>query len=205
MEILGRKIAMTQIFSKNGKRIPVTVIKTGPCVIVRKKSPEKDGYSALQVGYEEIPPSRKTKPILGNMKAAGTRAFRILREVKVENSNDELGKELTVGMFKEGDILTITGRSKGKGFAGVVKRHHFAGGVASHGSMFHRAPGSLGTHTYPGRTIKGKRLMGHMGNVRVTIKRVKVVHVDEAKNLLIVKGPVPGARHSLLLLNKSNG
>ena len=205
MEILGRKVAMTQIFSKDGKRIPVTVIKTGPCVVVQKKTPEKDGYSAIQVGFEEIPPSRKTKPILGHTKAAGSKAFRILHEMKVENSTDELGKELTVGMFKEGDILTITGRSKGKGFAGVVKRHHFAGGAGSHGSMFHRAPGSMGTHTYPGRTIKGKKLMGHMGNVRVTIKRVKVVHVDEAKNLLVVKGPVPGARHSLVLLNKSNG
>ena len=207
--LLGRKIGMTQVFSQDGRRIPVTVIQAGPCVVVQKKTTEKDGYSALQLGFEEIHPRKMTKPLLGHMKASGGKLFRILWEVRTEGvsleSSDGVGKEVTVGIFKVGDVLTIIGRSKGKGFAGVVKRHHYAGGAATHGSMSHRAPGSLGTHTFPGRTIKNKTLMGHMGDERVTVKKVQVIEVNATKNLLLVKGPLPGAMRSLLLLRKRQG
>lgn len=202
--LLGRKIGMTQIFSRTGARIPVTVITAGPCVVVRKKTVEKDGYTSLQLGYDEIPPAKATKSIAGNCKAAG-RIFRIFREVRDGDSSVEVGKTLTVGIFKAGDVVSIVGTSKGKGFAGVVKRHHFAGGPASHGSMFHRAPGSMGMHTFPGRTLKGKRLMGHMGSARVTVKRAEVILVDESQNLLAVRGSVPGARRSLLVVKKHAG
>ena len=207
--LIGRKVGMTQIFSQDGIKIPVTVIEAGPCVVVHKKTPEKDGYAAFQLGFDEIHPRKTTKAMLGHMKPVGGKAYRILREVRIDrdvpDASDVVGKGVTVGIFKAGDLLTITGRSKGKGFAGVVKRYHYSGGPATHGSMFHRAPGSLGTHTFPGRTIKNKTLMGHMGAAQVRIKKVEVIEVNEAENILLVRGPVPGARRSLLLLEKSNG
>ncbi len=195
---------MTQIFSDAGEKVPVTVIEAGPCVVVQKKVRAKDGHDAIQVSFGERVPTKASKPVLGHAKASGGKVFRLLHEFRGEFP-DEVGQALTVGVFKAGDRLTIVGKSKGKGYAGGVKRHHFKGGPASHGSMFHRAPGSLGMHTFPGRTLKGKRLTGHMGDARVTVKGVEVVKVDEAHNLLIVKGPVPGARRSLVFMRKVAG
>ncbi|OQX56866.1 MAG: 50S ribosomal protein L3 [Thermotoga sp. 4484_232] len=201
--IIGRKVGMTQIF-KDNKAIPVTVIKAGPCVVVQKKTVETDGYNALQLGFEEIPEKKVNKPLLGHFKKFGVKPFRILKEFRVENVDEfEIGQEINVSMFKEGDIVDVTGWSKGRGFAGAMKRWGFRGGPKSHGSKFHRQLGSVGQHTEPAKIWKGKKMPGRYGNERVTIRNLEVVEVDTENNLLVVRGGVPGARGGLLLIRSA--
>ena len=201
--IIGRKVGMTQIF-KDNKAIPVTVIKAGPCVVVQKKTVETDGYNALQLGFEEIPERKVNKPLLGHFKKFGVKPFRILKEFRVENVDEfEIGQEINVSMFKEGDIVDVTGWSKGRGFAGAMKRWGFRGGPKSHGSKFHRQLGSVGQHTEPAKIWKGKKMPGRYGNERVTIRNLEVVEVDTENNLLVVRGGVPGARGGLLLIRSA--
>ncbi len=199
--ILGKKLGMGQVFSEDGQVIPVTAIQAGPCVVTQVKTKENDGYNAVQLGFGEA--KHLNKPMKGHLKNLG--AFKYLREVRVEDTSDiKPGSVVDVGIFQPGELVKVTGTSKGKGFAGVVKRHGFAGGPKSHGqSDRHRAPGSIGAGTDPGRVIKGLRMAGHMGNRRVTVRNLEVVKVDPEANLLLVKGAVPGARNALLLIQKA--
>ena len=198
--LIGRKLGMSQVFREDGAVIPVTAIEAGPCTVVQVKTREKEGYSAVQMGFGEK--KRLTSPEKGHLKGLGS--FRHLREFRVgEGVGIEVGQKFDVGLFKPGDIVDVTGTSKGKGFAGVVKRHHFAGGPKTHGqSDRHRAPGSIGSTTTPGRVYKGKRMAGRMGNARVTVQGQEVVQADPARNLLLVRGAVPGHQNSLVLIQK---
>jgi large subunit ribosomal protein L3 len=203
--IIGRKVGMTQVYAEDGRAFPVTVIQAGPCVVVQRKSKDKDGYAAIQVGLVE---ARKvkgvTKAMKGHFDKAGLPPCRVLREFRMDDAAElKVGDKLSVEQFAAGDELTVTGTSRGLGFQGVVKRHHFRGGAATHGSMFHRAPGSIGASAFPSRVLKGMRAGGHMGSERVTIKSVKVVRVDAPNNLLIVRGSVPGAGGSIVVIRKS--
>ena len=203
--IIGRKVGMTQVYEGDGRAIPVTVLQAGPCVIVQRKSKEKDGYSAVQLGLvEERKVKRVTKPLKGHFDKAGLPPCRVLREVKVEDGAElKVGDKVSVGVvFAPGDTVRITGISKGKGFQGVVKRHHFRGGAATHGSMFHRAPGSIGSSAFPSRVLKGMRAAGHMGQDQVTVRNVRVVRVDAEQNLLIVRGAIPGAGGGYVVIRK---
>jgi len=199
--ILGKKIGMTQIFDETGQAIPVSVIEAGPCVVTQVKTPEKDGYVAVQVGFEEISPKRVNKPMKGHFKKANVPPMRYLREVPVDDiSTLSVGATIHVAdVFKPGDKVKVTGTSKGRGFQGVVKRHHFHGGPQSHGSMIHRKPQSSGA-TDAARTFKGVKKPGHMGAERVTQKGLTVVRVDAERNLLLVRGAVPGANGGLLII-----
>ncbi len=199
--ILGRKIGMTQIFDETGQAIPVSVIEAGPCVVTQIKTPEKDGYVAVQVGFGEVSPKRVNKPMKGHFKKANVSPMRYLREVPVTDlSGLSVGSEIRVAdVFKAGDKVKVTGTSKGRGFQGVVKRHHFHGGPQSHGSMIHRKPQSSGA-TDAARTFKGVKKPGHMGAERVTQKGLTVVRVDAERNLLLVRGAVPGANGGLLYI-----
>ena len=206
--IIGKKIGMTQVFATDGTVTPVTVLKAGPCVVVQRKNVNTDGYDAVQLGLvEDRPPRRVNKPIEGHFKRAGVPPTRILREVRIEKGEDStsVGDKILVNQFNENDLVDVIGTSKGRGFAGFVKRHGFHGGRATHGSMFHRAPGSIGASAYPSRVIKGTRMAGHMGNARTTLKNLKVVAVDEEKNLLMVRGAVPGPNGSYVLIKKAQG
>jgi len=203
--IIGKKVGMTQVFQEDGRALPVTVIQAGPCVVVQRKSVQKDGYSAVQLGLVE---SRKvksvTKPMRGHFAKASLPPCKVVREVRVEDGDEaKVGDKVSVALFAPGDTIAVVGISKGKGFQGVVKRHHFAGGDASHGSMFHRAPGGIGASAYPSRVLKGMRAAGHMGSDRVTVKNLTVVRVDEENNLLVVKGAVPGAGGSYIVIRKN--
>jgi large subunit ribosomal protein L3 len=204
--LIGKKLGMTQTFDPQGNVIPVTVIKAGPCTVIQLKTKAKDGYEAVQLGFvEERGLKRATKPRIGHFKKAGIPPVRVLREFRFAAASPlKEGDQVLVDIFKEGDTVHISGTSKGKGFAGVVKRHHFRGGDAAHGSMFHRAPGSIGASSYPSRVIKGMRMGGHMGQDRVTVSGLQVVRTDPEQNLLIVKGAVPGARGCYLLILKDN-
>ncbi len=199
--ILGKKIGMTQIFDETGQAIPVSVIQAGPCVVTQVKTPEKDGYVAVQVGFGEISPKRVNKPMKGHFKKANVPPMRTLRELPVDDvSGLSVGTEIRVAdVFKPGDRVKVTGISKGRGFQGVVKRHHFHGGPQSHGSMIHRKPQSSGA-TDAARTFKGVKKPGHMGAERVTQKGLTVVRVDAERNLLLVRGAVPGANGGLLTI-----
>ncbi|MDI3529723.1 MAG: large subunit ribosomal protein [Thermoanaerobacter sp.] len=202
--ILGRKHGMTQIFDEKGEVIPVTVIEAGPCVVVQKKTVETDGYNAIQVGFGDVKEKRLTKPLIGHFKKAGVPFKRYLREFRLDDvSGYEVGSEIKVDIFKPGDRVDVTGISKGKGFAGVVKRYGANRGPMSHGSKYHRRVGSMGATTDPGRTFKGKIMPGHMGHERVTIQNLEVVKVDPELNLLLVKGSVPGPKGSLLIIKDS--
>lgn len=203
--ILGKKVGMTQIFDETGKVIPVTVIEAGPCYVTQIKTADSDGYAAVQVGFDEVKPARLTKPELGHLKQSGTPALRHLREFPVEDGEEfELGQRLDVSLFESGDIVDVTGTSKGKGFAGTIKRHNFSRQRATHGqSDRERAPGSLGAGTTPGRVFKGKRMAGHMGDERVTVQNLQVVLVDPERNLLAIKGAVPGAKEGLLIIREA--
>ncbi len=200
--MIGRKIGMTQLFQNDGE-VVVTAIEAGPCLVTQVKTEAKDGYDAVQLGFGDA--KRVNSPQKGHLK--GTGQFKYLREFSVEDVNSvQVGQKFDVGMFKPGDLLDVTGISKGKGFAGVVKRHHFAGGPKTHGqSDRHRAPGSIGATTSPGRVLKGTRMAGHMGNKRVTVRNLKVLDVDVARHLLLVKGAVPGSKKGLLLIEKAGG
>lgn len=199
--LIGKKLGMASIFRGDGAMIPVTVLKAGPCRVVQKKVVEKDGYNAVQLGFESVK-KNVNKPLKGHMERAGCGYFRILREFRVDNPDEvNVGDEIKVDIFEVGKRVKITGYSKGRGFAGVIKRHGFGGGPATHGSMFHRAPGSIGASAFPSRTIKGKKLPGHMGNERVTIKGLEIVDVKKDQDLLIVKGAVPGPNGGIVLIN----
>ncbi len=202
--IIGRKVGMTQAYQEDGRAVPVTVLEAGPCVVVQRRSKDKDGYSAVQLGFVEARKvKRVTKPMKGHFDKAGLPPCRVLREFRVDDGAEvKVGDKVSVALFAPGDKITITGVSKGKGFQGVMKRHHFRGGAATHGSMFHRAPGSIGASAYPSRTLKGMRAAGHMGTDRVTVKNVTIVRVDAENNILVVKGAVPGASGGYLVIRK---
>lgn len=203
--LIARKIGMSQQFDDAGNVVPVTVLKAGPCTVIQKKTAEKDGYVAVQLGFVEERAVRKPlKPQTGHFKRAGVPVVRKLQEVGCSDpAAVKEGDQVLVDIFEVGETIHVVGTSKGKGFAGVVKRHHFAGGDAAHGSMFHRAPGSIGASSYPSRVVKGMRMGGHMGQDRVTVRKLKVVATDKDQNLLIVKGAVPGAKGGYVLVQKA--
>ncbi len=204
--ILGKKLGMTQVFGENGDVIPATVLKAGPCVVVQRKTAQKDGYEAVQLGLVEYPPPRRvTEAIEGHFKHAGANPMRFLREVRVGAGSAEIkvGDKVLVDQFAVNDVVDVTGTSKGRGFAGVHKRHHFGGGGASHGSMFHRAPGSIGASAFPSRVLKGTRAAGHMGVDRVTVRNLRVVQVLTEDNALVVEGAVPGHRGAYVIVRKA--
>jgi large subunit ribosomal protein L3 len=197
--ILGKKIGMTRVFRENGESIPVSVLEVGPCYIIQIKRIEKEGYNAVQMGFQPKKEKRFNKPILGHFKAAKKGGFAFLREIKVDDVDSfELGQEINSEIFTVGDSVTVRGISKGRGFTGVVKRWGFSGGDTSHGCRSHKVPGSIGASATPSRVMKGKKLPGRMGNQRVTVKNAKVVDVVKEKNLILVKGAVPGSRGSML-------
>ena len=202
--LIGKKVGMTRIFNDDGVQVPVTVIEAGPCPVVMVRSDDADGYTAVQVGFGAQKAKRASKAEVGHAAKAGLEAApQLMREFTPDNGEVyEVGQELTVALFEAGDRIKITGRSKGKGFQGVVKRYGFAGRPASHGHPMSRTPGSMGPGTDPSRVIKGKKLPGRMGGARTTIRNLQVVRVDGERNLLFVKGGVPGARNSYLLISK---
>jgi large subunit ribosomal protein L3 len=202
--ILGKKLGMTQVFAADGRRVPVTVIEAGPCVVLQKKTVESDGYSALQFGYGEKKAHRVNKPEMGHFKKVGKGAFAHVREIRSDDVDQyQIGDEVTCGtLFNAGDIIDVTGTGKGKGFQGVIKRWHFAGGRATHGSMFHRAPGSIGASAWPSRVFKGKKMAGQMGNAQVTTQNLEVVEVRAEENLLLIKGAIPGPKNGLVVIRK---
>jgi large subunit ribosomal protein L3 len=202
--LLGRKLGMTQIYLPTGQAVSVTIVEAGPCEVLQVKTPEKEGYSAAQIGYFPVSPKYLNKPERGHQQKYAKNLYRYIREVRVDAQPQTPGSILTVEIFKEGDSLDITGQSKGKGFAGVMKRHHFRGGDATHGSMFHREPGSIGSSAYPSRVLKNKKLPGHMGDKRITVKNLKLVAVKPEANLLFIKGAVPGANGSFVIVNKNS-
>jgi large subunit ribosomal protein L3 len=203
--LIGKKVGMTQIIQEDGTVVPVTVIQAGPCVVMQKKSAEKDGYESVQLGLVEfLKPKRISKPMAGHFKKANAAPARVLREMSVDGDDSpKPGDQVLCDIFSEQERVHIIGTSKGRGFAGFVKRHHFRGGRASHGSMFHRAPGSIGSSAYPSRVIKGMRMAGHMGNQRVTVRNMRVERVDKENNLLYLRGAVPGPAGGYLVVEKS--
>lgn len=199
--ILGKKLGMTHIFAEDGRTIPVTVIEAGPCSVIQVKTREKDGYEAVKVGFSEIRKDRKVnKPMSGVFKKAGVKPYRLIREFKMGDL--KVGEFVTVAAFNKGDTVKVSGVSKGKGFQGVMKRHNFKGGPGSHGSMFNRAPGSIGASSYPSRVWKNKGLPGHMGSEQVTVRNLTIVDVRPEQNLLLVEGAVPGAAGTYLEIKK---
>ena len=202
--LIGKKIGMTQIFNEEGKVIPVTVIEAGPCVVSQVKTEETDGYNSIQLGFGAIKESKVNKPERGHFTKANIAPARYLREIRVDSIEDvKVGDELKADIFMAGDKIDIQGTSKGKGFQGVIKRHGQHRGPMGHGSMYHRRPGSMGPTSTPGRVFKGKKLPGHMGRVTVTIQNLDVVKVDMDKNVILVKGSVPGAKGSILKIKSS--
>ena len=202
--LLGRKLGMTTLFSRDGEQIPVTVLEVGPCVVTQVKTQATDGYNALQVGFLEKKFSRFGKPIQGHFKKSGERGFRFLSEITVDDPTEHsLGETLTVDVaFQIGELVDVSGLSKGRGFAGVIKRWGFHGGKDSHGSKFHRAPGSVGASATPSKVIKGRKLPGRYGNQRVTVKNLEIVDVRPEENVMIVKGAVPGSKAGLVEVRK---
>ena len=203
--IIGKKVGMTQLFEADGTVYPATVLKAGPCVVAQVKTVESDGYQSVQLGFVDAKPTKENKPTQGHFKKAGVPATRVRREVTVVAGGEtpKAGDQVNVGIFAENDRVDVIGTSRGKGFQGVVRRHHFRGGRASHGSMFHRAPGSIGASSYPSRVVKGMRMAGHMGADRVTVRNLKVLKVDAENNLLLVKGAVPGAPGGYVVIRKA--
>jgi large subunit ribosomal protein L3 len=201
--IIGKKVGMTQVFAEDGAIIPVTVIQAGPCLVVQKKTSEKDGYDAVQIGLvEKISNRRVTSARRGHFEKAGVQPLRTLAEVPY-SGDANVGDRVQVDIFQAGDAIDVVGQSKGKGFQGVVRRHGFAGGRESHGSMFHRAPGSIGASSYPSRVFPGMRMHGHMGDERITVRNLKVLRVDAENNVIVVRGNVPGANGGYVLIRKA--
>jgi large subunit ribosomal protein L3 len=197
--IFGKKLGMTRYFLEEGKSVPVTMVQAGPCIVIQKKTIDKDGYEAIQVGFEEKKESRVNKPLKGHQKAAGSKCFQFLKEIRVKDSKEyELGQEITADIFQIGDKVTVSGKSIGRGFSGVVKRHGFSGGRWTHGSRSHRVPGSIGNSTTPGRVVKGRKLPGRFGFERITVKNLKVLDVRPDINLIAIKGPLPGSDNSII-------
>ncbi|MBM7865891.1 50S ribosomal protein L3 [Heliobacterium gestii] len=201
--LLGRKIGMTQVFADNGVAVPVTVVQAGPCVVVQKKTMEKDGYEAVQIGFGDVREKLLNKPKKGHLKNAGVRLVRVLREIKVDSMDEyKVGQELKADVFTAGEYVDVVGTSKGKGFAGGIKRHNFKRGPMKHGSKYHRRPGSAGAKG-PARIFKGRKMPGRLGNERVTVQKLQVFRVDAERNLLLIKGAVPGPKRGLLLIKNS--
>ncbi|MGE3843108.1 MAG: 50S ribosomal protein L3 [Vicinamibacterales bacterium] len=203
--IIGKKVGMTQVFAPDGTVTAVTVLKAGPCVVVQAKNTERDGYEAVQLGLVEQRPARANKPSAGHFKKAETPPTKVVREVRLKPGSDvpKAGEQVLVSMFNPGERVDIVATSKGRGFQGVVRRHHFKGGAATHGSMFHRAPGSIGASSYPSRVVKGMRAHGHMGMDRVTVRNLQVVQVDAEAHLLLVSGSIPGANGNYVVVRKA--
>jgi len=201
--ILGKKLGMTQIFTGDGKAVPVTVIEAGPCCVIQIKTLKNDGYEAVKVGFEEIKKQKRiNKATAGMAKKAGFKPYKILKEFPMDDL--KVGDMVTVEKFSKGDAVSVSGVSKGKGFQGVIKRHKFAGGPASHGSMFYRAPGSIGASSYPSRVWKNQRMPGHMGSDNITVKNLTIVDIKPEQNILLVKGAVPGAAGTYIEIRKGN-
>jgi large subunit ribosomal protein L3 len=203
--IIGRKVGMTQVFDPDGTVHPATVIKAGPCVVVQAKSAQTDGYEAIQLGLVEETPAKTNKPTQGHFKKANVPPTRVRREVHVAKGAEapKVGEQVLASIFALGERVDVVGTGRGKGFQGVVKRHHFGGGAATHGSMFHRAPGSIGASSFPSRVVKGMRAAGRMGGGRVTIHNLKVLRVDADNHLLIVEGGIPGAPSGYVIVRKA--
>jgi large subunit ribosomal protein L3 len=205
--ILGKKIGMTQVFRADGQVVPVTVLKAGPCVVVQRKTPATDGYDAVQLGLMEyVKKSRVTKPEAGHLKKSGAEGVKFQREFRLENTTSgdlKAGDRVLVDEFKPKEMVDVIGVSKGRGFAGVVKRHHFRGSDATHGSMFHRAPGSIGASSFPSRVFPGMRMGGQMGTNRVTVRNLEIIEVDAEDNVLLVKGAVPGPNGGYVMVRRS--
>lgn len=199
--IFGKKIGMTQIFKEDGNVVPVSVVEAGPLFVVQKKTIEKDGYNAIQVGFANVKAHRVNKPKKGQFDKANVEYKRFLREILVENSDDfQIGQEIKADIFSAGDMVDVSGTSKGKGTQGVIKRHGFARGRETHGSKFHRMPGGLSAGTYPGRVFKGHRMMGRMGNERVTVQNLEIVRIDVENNLILIKGAIPGPKKGIITI-----
>ena len=203
--LLGKKIGMTNVFSPDGKLVPVTVVQVGPCVVTQVKTKETDGYNALQLGFDEKPVEKLNKPIAGHLKKTGDKGFRVLREFRTDDAaNVEPGANIGIDIFVVGDKVNISGISKGRGFQGTIKRHGFSRGPETHGSRNHRKPGSIGNSAWPGKVFKGKKLPGHMGTNRETVKNLTIVDIRHEDNLLLVKGPVPGFKTGILEVQKTD-
>ncbi|GAB4170545.1 MAG: 50S ribosomal protein L3 [Geothermobacteraceae bacterium] len=200
--ILGKKLGMSQIYTADGRLVPVTVVQAGPCVVLQKKTADTDGYNAVQLGFEPKPAHRVSKPEMGHFRQAGKGAFAFKREVGLKDADAiNVGDEVRCGdLFRIGDVVDVTGTSKGKGFQGVIKRWNFGGGRMSHGSKFHRAPGAIGCSAWPSRVFKGKKMAGQMGNERVTVQNLAIIDVRPEDNLLLIKGAVPGPRNGLVMI-----
>jgi large subunit ribosomal protein L3 len=193
--ILGRKGRMIQVFNEDGRVVPATIVEAGPCTVTQVKSLKTDGYNAVQLAYEQVKERSVTKPVLGHLKKAGAGPHRFLREWRLEvEPTQKAGEVITCNAFKKGDLVDVIGTTKGRGTAGVMKRHNFHGRPASHGHMCHRRPGSIGMHSDPGRVFKGKRMAGHFGSERCTTKNLEVLSVNETENLILIKGAIPGSR-----------
>ena len=201
--ILGRKVGMTQIFDENGKAIPVTVVEAGPCTVVQVKTKDTDGYEAIQLGFGEVKEKNLIRPIKGHFTKANVTPKKHLREFRLEEISYNVGDEIKADIFKSGETVDVTGTTKGKGFQGVIKRHGQSRGPMGHGSMYHRRPGSMGSTSTPGRVYKGKNLPGHMGNQTVTVQNLEIVKVDLDKNVLLIKGSVPGNKGAILKIRNS--
>lgn len=202
--LLGKKLGMTQIFSEDGRKIPVTVVEAGPCVVLQVKTAEKDGYNAIQLGYNEVDANRTTRAIVGHCRPAAQGPRKYLRELRVDDTNDyKIGDTLNAEIFAAGELVDVTGTSIGKGYQGVIKRWGFQGGRSTHGSRFHRAPGAIGCSATPSRVMKNKKMPGQMGNERVTIQRLQIVRVDQDENLILIKGAIPGSKNGLVMIRDS--
>ncbi len=203
--ILGKKLGMTRVFREDGQSISVSALEVGPCYVIQIKRTEKDGYNAIQLGFQPRKDKGLNKPLQGHFRAAGRGGFSFLRELRIDDPESfELGQEITSEIFDVGDRVTVRGTSKGRGFTGVVKRWGFSGGDTSHGCRSHKVPGSIGASATPSRVMKGKKLPGRMGNQRVTVKNLRVIDVVREKNLILVKGPVPGSRGSLVEVKRAD-
>jgi len=204
--ILGKKIGMTQLFRPDGQVVPVTLLKAGPCTVVQRKTPATDGYDAVQLGLNEfVKPKRINKPMTGHLKKGGAEGAKFLREFRLKGGEGDMkaGDKVLVSDFRPNEKVDVIGVSKGRGFAGVVKRHHFRGGEGSHGSMFHRAPGSIGASSFPSRVLPGMRMGGHMGNAQVTVRNLEIIQVDTEDNVLVVKGAVPGPNGGYVVVRRA--
>jgi len=201
--IIGKKLGMTQVFAEDGSAVGVTAIEVEPSVVLQVKTKDKDGYDAVQLGYGRVKQKNVAKPLQGHFNKANKGFFRFVREFAVQSETYDVGQEITADIFKMGDYVDVVGTSKGKGFQGVVKRHGFGGGRATHGSMFHRAPGSIGASADPSRVFKGTKMGGQMGNVRKTTQNLQVWQVRSDRNLLLLKGAVPGSRNGFVLIKKA--
>jgi large subunit ribosomal protein L3 len=203
--LIGKKLGMTQLFTADGTVQPATVLKAGPCVVSQVKTVDKDGYEAVQLGLVDAKATKENKPTTGHFKKANVAPSRVRREVRVKAGGEapKLGDQISVAIFADGERVDVIGTSRGKGFQGVVKRHHFAGGRATHGSMFHRAPGSIGASSFPSRVVKGMRMAGHMGADRVTVRNLRVLKVDADNNLLLLEGAVPGGPNAVVVIRKA--